>query len=625
MKIIKQTITAVTAGILCTTLWGSAAQAKDTAITKSNMYFNTIPVEQPVTDVNLKNVNNREIMIKKKDGSSFDPTVYGLVSTSSPDILKEESFVVYQVPSTKNYETVLQKVKEDTAVQYAEPNYIATKTAVSTEPNDKLYKDQLALKRIHWSKSLVNLKTKPVIVAVLDTGVYAEHPDLKGQVLKGKDFVNNMKEPSDTVGHGTAVSGIIAAAMDNKIGISGINPNVKILPVRVGGGVSFPSSSVVAGIHYAIKNGAKVINMSFGGPEPSQAQYEAIAEASRKGITLVAASGNEHPVYGVSYPAGYPQVISVGATRTTNSYIAPFSSRGPELDVVAPGTNILTTLKNGKYGEKDMSGTSFSAPMVSGLASLLLSHNPALTPQKIEYIIEKSAYTPDRYKTAAGHSDYYGYGQIDAAKALTTPFPSLAGDTPDHPAKAKWMSKGTMYKDKFNVPFDGDMYRFKLTKEYNVQIEVSATAGMDPVIAVNRVNKDGELTYEKIADKGGVGKKEVWYAKLKPGTSYVTIYEANNHWSTKSYTVHLTTKEAVPPSAPKVNRVGYKDKYVTGKAEKKSKVEVKKGKTVIGKATASSSGTFKAGIKPQKKGTVLYVTATDAARNKSKSTKITVK
>ncbi|MDN4071978.1 S8 family serine peptidase [Fictibacillus terranigra] len=628
MNTFKRTLSVITAGLVGTSLLGSAVHAQGTELAKRNMFFSTQTIEQPAESIDLANVNKREIIVKTKEGSTFAPSAYGLVNTASPSILKEEGISVYQIPNDKNYEKTLNQIKEDQAVDYAEPNYVSKKSAEPVLPNDKLYDQQWALKKINWTKNLVNPSAgqKPVIVAVLDTGVNANHPDLQGKLLKGKDFVNNLQAPTDTVGHGTEVTGIIGATTDNKIGISGLNNYVKILPVRVGGKVSIPNSSVIAGLHYAINQGAKVINMSFGSAEPSQAEYDAIMEAVRKGITLVAASGNENPVYGVNYPAAYPQVISVGATRY-NDTIAPFSSRGPELDVVAPGTDIMTTLKDRTYGQKGVSGTSFSAPMVSGLASLLLTKNPSLTPQQIEYMIEKSAYKPNRsgYNTAAGLTDFYGYGRIDAAKALETNFPSLSGDTTENPAKAKWISKGTVYKDKFDVPFDGDMHRFKLTKEYNVKIEVSAAAGMDPVIAVDRVSRDGKLTYEKIADKSGVGKAETWYAKLKPGINYVTVYEANNHWSAKPYSMKLTAYEAVAPAAPNVNKVDSNDKYVTGKAEKKSRVEVKKGNTVIGKTTASSTGAYKAPIKVQKRGMVLYVTATDAAGNKSKPTKITVK
>ncbi|WHY71638.1 S8 family peptidase [Fictibacillus enclensis] len=540
MKTLKRSLAVLTAGIMGAGLFGTSVYAKDNGLSQRNTYFSTQTINPPKAAIDLARINKRELIVKIIKSEKFNPASYGLVSVTEPDILKEEGIQVFAVPSQRDYETILAKVQKDTAVDYAEPNYLAQKTAVSGEPNDRLYSQQWALKKIHWTKNLGNPTAgqKPVIVAVLDTGVDADHPDLKGKVLKGKDFVNHFKTADDTVGHGTEVSGIIAAAVDNKRGISGINNNVRILPVRVGGKVSFPSSSIVAGLHYAIDHGAKVINMSFGGGEPSEAQYDAVLEAVSKGITLVAASGNEHPVYGVSYPAAYPQVISVGATRY-NDVIAPFSSRGPQLDLTAPGTEIMTTKRNGTYGSKDVSGTSFSAPMVSGVASLLLSKNPSLKPQQIEYMLEKSAFTPDRYKNAAGLSDFYGYGRVEAAKALQVKMPSTAGDAADMPSKAKLVSLGKSYTDRFNLPFDGDMFKFKLAKDRNVRIEVSAVKGMDPVIAVNRMDKNGRLTYEKIQDKNGIGKGEVWSAKLKSGTSYITVYEANNHWSTKSYTMKL--------------------------------------------------------------------------------------
>ncbi|MDN4526080.1 S8 family peptidase [Fictibacillus fluitans] len=540
MKVFKRSLAVLTAGIFGAGLFGTTANAEDNGLIQRNTYFGTQTINQPEVTIDLAQVNKRELIVKTKQTENFSPSSYGLTPVTEPDILKEEGIQVFAVSSQQDYESVMTKVQEDPAVDYAEPNYLAQKTGTAGEPNDRLYSQQWALKKIQWTKNLVQPPAgqKPVIVAVLDTGVDADHPDLKGKVLKGKDFVNNFKTADDTVGHGTEVSGIIAAAVDNKRGISGINNNVRILPVRVGGKVSFPSSSIVAGLHYAIDHGAKVINMSFGGGPPSQAQYDAIQEAVSKGITLVAASGNDHPAYGVNYPAAYPQVISVGATRY-NDVIAPFSSRGPQLDLTAPGTDIMTTKRNGTYGSKDVSGTSFSAPMVSGAASLLLSKNPSLKPQQIEYMLEKSAFTPDRYKNTAGLSDLYGYGRLDIEKALQVKMPSTAGDAAEQPSKAKSVSLGKSYTDRFNLPFDGDMFKFKLAKERNVRIEVSAVKGMDPVIAVNRMDRNGLLTYEKIQDKNGIGKGEVWSAKLKSGTNYITVYEANNHWSTKSYTLKL--------------------------------------------------------------------------------------
>ncbi len=214
--------------------------------------------------------------------------------------------------------------------------------------------------------------TTPITVAVIDSGICATHPDLVGRILPGYDYIQNDNIPQDDYGHGCAVSGIIAANVDNGIGIAGIAPNAQILPLRVldaqGIGVY---SDVAAAIVYAADNGAKIINLSLGGANRSNVLENAVNYALNKGVVIVAAAGNSGRE-GVYYPAAYNGVIAVGSSEPDDSR-SNFSSFGAELDTLAPGSNILSTTLSGDYGI--FSGTSMSAPHVSGLYALALANN----------------------------------------------------------------------------------------------------------------------------------------------------------------------------------------------------------------------------------------------------------
>ncbi len=251
-----------------------------------------------------------------------------------------------------------------------------------------------------------------VKVAVVDTGIDLAHPDLAASIVGGYNAIYSFKSADDDNGHGTHVAGIIGA-INNAIGVVGVAPKVSLMPVKVlGANGSGYYSDIIEGIDWAVANGAKVINMSLGGTSDVQSLHDAVIRAHDAGVSVVAAAGNSGGA--VIYPAAYPEVIAVGATDSSNT-IASWSSRGPEVDVTAPGVNIYSTYKGETYAT--LSGTSMASPHVAGLAAVLsglvtpcdTDHNGSCSPDEIQSRIETTATDLG----PAGYDTTYGSGLIN--------------------------------------------------------------------------------------------------------------------------------------------------------------------------------------------------------------------
>ncbi|MFM8809266.1 MAG: S8 family serine peptidase, partial [Chthoniobacterales bacterium] len=251
-----------------------------------------------------------------------------------------------------------------------------------------------------------------VTVAVVDSGVQANHPDLVGRVLAGYDFVNNDSDPADDNGHGTAVAGVAAAKGNDGIGVAGAAWNVAILPVKTMNSSGSGSYSAIAnGITYSADRGAKIINLSLGGTLSSSTLQNAVSYAWNKGSLLVAAAGNNGSSTTV-YPAAYPNVVAVSATTSADT-LASFSSYGSFVDLSAPGQDITTTWIGSSY--VTISGTSFSSPLTAGVAALALSRNPALSNAQISSLLTGN--TDDL--GAVGYDTFFGSGRLNAAKVVS--------------------------------------------------------------------------------------------------------------------------------------------------------------------------------------------------------------
>ena len=283
-------------------------------------------------------------------------------------------------------------------------------------PNDPLASHQWGWLRIHCDQAYeTGWRGSGVIVAVLDTGVDTAHPDLRDNLVEGYNFVDKNSNVTDLDGHGTMVAGIIAAVANNSLGIVGVAPEVKIMPLKVLTSEGGNWVDLDLAILYAVNHDAKIITMSLGGKYTllGTTTEAAIKYAYQHGCVLIAAAGNDNSSEPF-YPAAYDEVIAVSAVDQ-NDTRAPFSNYGNYIDLCAPGVDILSTMLNGTYAYG--SGTSFAAPFVAGVAALLLSKYPSLTPQEVAETLYDQA-------EDLGEKDwdqYYGWGLVNAYSAATQP------------------------------------------------------------------------------------------------------------------------------------------------------------------------------------------------------------
>lgn len=333
---------------------------------------------------------------------------------------------VVEVPASQAGRAIA-RYSEDPAVMFAEADQ---PVSVDLVPNDALYAGQWGLPAVSaptgWD---VTTGSSSVTVAVLDTGVDASHPDLARRLAPGTDLVNRDSDPTDDNGHGTLVAGIVGADSNNGIGVAGMDWNARLMPVKVldasGSGYM---STVAEGVVWAADHGAKVINMSLSGATGTSTLQSACAYAYQKGVVLVAAAGNDG-TDAPRYPAAYDSVISVGSLSgdTRSSY----SNYGATLELMAPGGLIYTTQKGGSYVRA--SGTSMAAPFVAGLAALVCSADPTAAPDRVRQVLAATATDLG----ATGWDPEYGWGRIDAAKALAALGAAAPAPTPEpEPAPA---------------------------------------------------------------------------------------------------------------------------------------------------------------------------------------------
>jgi type VII secretion-associated serine protease mycosin len=308
----------------------------------------------------------------------------------------------------------------------AEPRPVA---AIAEIPRDSVRNDQWQVDLLKASKAWRLSTGSGVIVAVIDSGVAADHPDLVGQVLPGIDLVNPGGDgTADAVGHGTTVAGLIAGRSDDGQGVLGLAPDAKILPVRVLDAENkYNDAKVVAqGVVWAVDHGATVVNLSLGGGASNPALAEAIDYAFARDVVVVACVGNVLPngPSSVWHPASEPGVLAVTALTPTGD-LWRRSLTGASTVLAAPGSDLVGARPG---GYQRVQGTSFAAPLVAATAALIRSHSPQMSAANV---VQRLITTADD-TGSPGRDDSFGFGVVDPYGALTADVPEVLANPLDN-------------------------------------------------------------------------------------------------------------------------------------------------------------------------------------------------
>jgi len=375
--------------------------------------------------------------------------------------------VVVDIPLTSmsSFVTEINKVSS-----YIQPNF---KYRVNFTPNDPYWNQQWGPFKIGadraWDKQLGN---SSVLVAVIDTGVDWNHPDLAANYVPlGHDWVNNDTDPMDDHGHGTHCAGIIAAALNNSIGIAGL-AQVQVMAEKGlnQDGEGYDDDLANAIIH-AVDQGADILSNSWGGNETSSLIHDAIKYAYDKGVLIVAAAGNSASSEKM-FPAGYDEVIAVTATDDSDSP-AWFTNFGDWVELAAPGVHIYSTVYDDRYAY--MSGTSMACPHVSGVAALVWSQFPNATRDWIRFRLR---FTADDMGDP-GFDVYYGYGRVNAKKAVWEP-PPQEHDLLVLDVEAPWyIEPGSVGK------LNCTIFNFGKSNETNLTVQLLANGSIIDSVSVD--------------------------------------------------------------------------------------------------------------------------------------------
>jgi thermitase len=468
-----------------------------------------------------------QILIKFKEGMSPASTSSTLqqFDATYERTLYGSDIQTWQVPEGSEL-ALLEKLNADPQVAYAELNYRIT--SHDTVPNDPSFARQWAHSKVQspagWS---ITTGSAGTTIAVLDTGVDERHPDLAAKIVAGYDFVDNDKNPHDLNGHGTHVAGIAAAVTDNGIGVAGMDWQARIMPIRVLDALGEGYMETLAeGIFWAYSHGAEVLNISSGGPYFSSSVLDAVNAAHNAGSLVVASMGNDNSSTPV-YPAAYGNVLAVSATGRYDVR-AGYSNYGDHCDVAAPGGNMsayqdpngiystmptypvyMTTQENYWTNYDYVQGTSQAAPYVAGLASLVWSLKPSLTPDEVQEAIETTAVDLG----ALGWDRYYGHGRINALAAVRVYSP------PDAPTLSPIRNSGggTYLVDWSDVP-NAATYVLEMSNALsfgNAAVVYSGTASQFQVS-----NRPGGIWYYRVLARNENGDSP-WSAvqsvQVKPG------------------------------------------------------------------------------------------------------------
>ncbi len=385
--------------------------------------------QEPVVDSKESDFVPGEILVKFKPGVGVQDSRQRVAEVQGKVVQSIPSIGVLRVKVSPGQETAaIEKLQARSDVEYVELNHLVYAQGT---PNDSLFSLQWGMSKINMPAAWdITEGSSDIIIAIVDTGIDLDHPDFSctvssgaNKLTSGYDFYNNDSNPDDDNNHGTHVAGIAGACTNNTIGVAGAAPNVRLMPVKVlnyAGSGNY--SDVASGVIYAADNGAKIINLSLGGSSANSTLENAVNYATNtKGALVIAAAGNCAQGGGtcsgvnpIMYPAAYSGAVAVAATDSNDNW-AYYSEYHSYVEVAAPGGLLAKQIRStiiGNYGDKY--GTSMATPHVAGLAALIWTMNSGMTHSEVRQILQSTADDLG----AVGKDDYFGYGRVNAQRAL---------------------------------------------------------------------------------------------------------------------------------------------------------------------------------------------------------------
>ena len=378
-------------------------------------------VSTPVAHSAFGNWAKSRILVAPNAGLSDDEFAGVLVPHGGKSLGKVRGLDVHvvELPANANEEAVARALARNPHVKFAEVDTIVSASATT---NDPILPQEWQITKIGASTAWNTSTGAGIVVAVLDSGVQSNHPDLQANLVPGWNIYNNNNLTNDVNGHGTAVAGTIAAVGNDGIGVAGVAYRAKIMPIRISDSACNTTLSLVAsGLTWAADHGADIANISYSSLYKSSTVIAAANYLRNKGGETVVSANNNAINEG---SANTTSMITVSATDQ-NDNKASFSSWGPMVDVAAPGVTVQTTLWNSGYGWG--TGTSFSTPVVAGTVALIMSANPSLTPAQVENVLFSTATNLG----AAGYDSYFGWGRVNAAAAVAAAVSTTTIQTAD--------------------------------------------------------------------------------------------------------------------------------------------------------------------------------------------------
>jgi len=432
--------------------------------------------------------------------------------TLPPELIAEDE------PLPDKTESVLPSAEQQAATA---PD--AAKQSAAAEANDPELAKQAHLKQIGALKAWETVREQTgMTIAIIDTGIDLEHPDLKANLIEGANLVNPGELPQDDNGHGTSVAGVIAASGNNGIGISGIVWNAKIMPIKAldqnGDGTE---QDLGEAILYAIKNNAKIIVLSVGLHRYSPYMQDIVNYAESQGVLLVAAVGNDGVKFGskaaIKYPAAYPTVLAVGGVKPNNT-VEPRSNTGTEIDIVA-AWNVYTTSLGGSYHREE--GSSMAAPQAAAAAALLWARYPELKPHQLRSLLRQTA----KDLADPGFDNGTGYGLLQIDKALESAFKPDSFEPNNSRSTAALFPLGSQIQAVLSKSGDQDWYRINAPYDGTITIQyegLPANANAVPPVRLSHYSGDAlqSVSDTKLASK-------TIDLEVKKGISYIRLEQSN--------------------------------------------------------------------------------------------------